>query len=123
MTATPFNPQSQNAAPATSVVVVGSGFAGFECARRLVQRLHRARASDVKVTIVSPIDHMLYTPLLADVAGGLVDPRLFELRIVVAVEIVDADHRTPLLAQAARDMEADEAGRAGDQDRIGGRHE
>lgn len=60
----------------TSVVIVGSGFAAFECARRLVRSLGRARASDVTVTIVSPVDYLQYSPLLADVAGGLVDPRL-----------------------------------------------
>lgn len=56
----------------TSIVVVGSGFTGFECARRLGRRL---RKSDVDVTIISPVDYMLYTPLLPDVAGGVVDPR------------------------------------------------
>ena len=65
----------QNATRATSVVIVGSGFAGFECARRLARRLRRAHASNVRVTIVSPVDYMQYSPLLADVAGGLVDPR------------------------------------------------
>jgi NADH dehydrogenase len=58
----------------TSVVIVGSGFTGFECARRLQRRLRRHH-SDVKVTIISPIDYMLYTPLLPDVAGGVVDAR------------------------------------------------
>ena len=57
-----------------SVLIVGSGFTGFECARRLVRRFRRHRA-DVDVTIISPIDYMLYTPLLPDVAGGLVDAR------------------------------------------------
>jgi NADH:ubiquinone reductase (H+-translocating) len=56
----------------TSVVIVGSGFTGFECARRLVRRL---RKSDVDVTIISPVDYMLYTPLLPDVAGGVIDAR------------------------------------------------
>jgi NADH:ubiquinone reductase (H+-translocating) len=56
----------------TSVVIVGSGFTGFECARRLARRL---RKSDVDITIVSPVDYMLYTPLLPDVAGGVVDAR------------------------------------------------
>jgi NADH dehydrogenase len=56
----------------TSVVVVGSGFTGFECARRLARRL---RKTDVDVTIISPVDYMLYTPLLPDVAGGVVDAR------------------------------------------------
>lgn len=58
----------------TSVVIVGSGFTGFECARRLQRQLRR-HGSDVSVTIISPIDYMLYTPLLPDVAGGLVDAR------------------------------------------------
>ncbi|HUB58728.1 MAG TPA: FAD-dependent oxidoreductase [Mycobacterium sp.] len=56
----------------TSVVVVGSGFTGFECARRLARRL---RKSDVDITIISPVDYMLYTPLLPDLAGGVVDAR------------------------------------------------
>ncbi|MBV8862329.1 MAG: NAD-binding protein, partial [Mycobacterium sp.] len=47
-----------------SVVIVGSGFTGFECARRLARRL---RKSDVDITIISPVDYMLYTPLLPDV--------------------------------------------------------
>ncbi|BBY27026.1 NAD(P)/FAD-dependent oxidoreductase [Mycolicibacterium sediminis] len=58
----------------TSVVIVGSGFTGFTCARRL-ERILRRHDADVDVTIVSPVDYMLYTPLLPDVAGGVVDPR------------------------------------------------
>ncbi|WP_319434420.1 NAD(P)/FAD-dependent oxidoreductase [Mycobacterium sp. RTGN5] len=58
----------------TSVVIVGSGFTGFECARRLQRQLRRHHSA-VKVTIISPIDYMLYTPLLPDVAGGVVDAR------------------------------------------------
>src|ERR1700759_3946360 len=56
----------------TSVVVVGSGFTGFECARRVARRLRR---SGIDITIISPVDYMLYTPLLPDVAGGVIDPR------------------------------------------------
>jgi NADH dehydrogenase len=58
----------------TSVVIVGSGFTGFECARRLSRQLPKHNAS-VDISIVSPVDYMLYTPLLPDVAGGLVDAR------------------------------------------------
>lgn len=58
----------------TSVVIVGSGFTGFECARRLRRQLRR-RGAEVDITIISPIDYMLYTPLLPDVAGGVVDAR------------------------------------------------
>ncbi|OMC55739.1 NADH dehydrogenase [Mycobacterium sp. IS-836] len=58
----------------TSIVIVGSGFTGFTCARRLTRILRRRRAP-VDVTIISPVDYMLYTPLLPDVAGGVVDAR------------------------------------------------
>ena len=58
----------------TSVVIVGSGFTGFECARRLSRQL-RKHSATVDISIISPVDYMLYTPLLPDVAGGLVDAR------------------------------------------------
>ena len=57
------------------MVIVGSGFAGFECARRLSKLLRRHR-STVVVTVISPVDYLLYTPLLPEVAGGAIDPRL-----------------------------------------------
>jgi NADH dehydrogenase len=71
----------------TSVVVVGSGFTGFECARRLARRLRR---SDVDITIVSPVDYMLYTPLLPDVAGGVVDGRFVTIPLAGTLKGVRA---------------------------------
>lgn len=62
----------------TSVVIVGSGFTGFECARHLARKLRKSEvpgSEPVEITIISPVDYMLYTPLLPDVAGGLVDAR------------------------------------------------
>ncbi|EUA39813.1 pyridine nucleotide-disulfide oxidoreductase family protein [Mycobacterium avium subsp. avium 2285 (R)] len=53
-------------------MIVGSGFTGFTCARRLAKTLRRA---PVDITMISPVDYMLYTPLLPDVAGGVVDAR------------------------------------------------
>ncbi|OBI31373.1 NAD(P)/FAD-dependent oxidoreductase [Mycobacterium sp. E2238] len=58
----------------TSIVIVGSGFTGFTCAHRLARILRRRRVR-ADITIVSPVDYMLYTPLLPDVAGGVVDAR------------------------------------------------
>ncbi len=60
--------------PRPSIVIVGSGFAGFECARRLTALLRRHKSS-ATVTLISPVDYLLYTPLLPEVAGGSVDPR------------------------------------------------
>ena len=73
----------------TSVVIVGSGFTGFECARGLARRLRRSEA-DVDITIVSPIDYMLYTPLLPDVAGGLLDARFVTIPLAGTLEGVRA---------------------------------
>ncbi|OBK16184.1 NAD(P)/FAD-dependent oxidoreductase [Mycobacterium asiaticum] len=63
---------------APSVVIVGSGFAGFTCARRLISLLRR-RGSPATVTLISPLDYLLYTPLLPDVAGGAIDPRFIAI--------------------------------------------
>jgi len=49
----------------TSVVIVGSGFTGFECARQLARkfRRHQGNTASVDIAIISPVDYMLYTPL------------------------------------------------------------
>lgn len=67
------------------VLIVGGGFAGFECARRLSRVARRQPAgSSFEVVLVSPEDYLLYTSLLPEVAGGLLDPR------AVAVPLADA---------------------------------
>ncbi|UUO03103.1 NAD(P)/FAD-dependent oxidoreductase [Mycolicibacterium novocastrense] len=73
----------------TSVVIVGSGFTGFECARTLAKKLRKER-SDVEISIISPVDYMLYTPLLPDVAGGLVDARFVAIPLANALRGVQA---------------------------------
>ena len=54
------------------VVVVGSGFAGFTCARELERKL---RPEVAELVLASPRDYLLYSPLLPEVATGLIDPR------------------------------------------------
>jgi NADH dehydrogenase len=86
-----------------SVVIVGSGFTGFECARALTRKLRRQTSTD-QISIISPVDYMLYTPLLPDVAGGLVDARFVAIPLANAlkgvqqvrgrVDSVDFDERT-----------------------------
>jgi NADH dehydrogenase len=87
----------------TSVVVVGGGFAGFECTRHLVRELRKHNAS-ADISVISPVDYMLYTPLLPDVAGGVVDARFVAIPLANAlrgvqqirgrVDGVDFDART-----------------------------
>jgi NADH dehydrogenase len=68
---------------------VGSGFTGFTCAHRLTRILGRQHAP-VDVTIISPVDYMLYTPLLPDVAGGLVDARFVAVPLANTLKGVHA---------------------------------
>lgn len=53
------------------VLIVGAGFAGFDCARELERRM---RAGEVRVTMASPTDYMLYSPLLPHVSAGILKP-------------------------------------------------
>jgi NADH dehydrogenase len=88
-----------------SVVIVGSGFTGFECARHLARKLLKHNTS-ADITIISPVDYMLYTPLLPDVAGGVVDARFVAiplantLRGVQAIRGVPSPSPTPKSAHA-----------------------
>ena len=54
------------------VVVVGGGFAGFYALRHLQRRLPRGSA---ELVLVSPNDYLLYSPLLPEVATGVVEAR------------------------------------------------
>lgn len=80
----------ENSAGPQRVVIVGSGFAGYTCARKLSRLLGRS-GRDVEIVLVSPTDYHLYTPLLPDVAGGLIDPRF------VAISLVDTLPRVQLV--------------------------
>lgn len=54
------------------VVVVGGGFGGFHALRTLQKLLEPERAA---LTLVAPNDYLLYSPLLPEVATGVLDPR------------------------------------------------
>lgn len=48
------------------IVILGGGFGGWYAARALAPRLR----SGHRLTLVDRVDHMLYTPMLTEVAGG-----------------------------------------------------
>jgi NADH dehydrogenase len=54
---------------AEHIVILGGGFGGWYAAKALAPRLPRAR-----ITIVDRLDHLLYTPMLTEVAGGNLRP-------------------------------------------------
>jgi NADH dehydrogenase len=57
---------------AWNVVILGGGFGGLYAARKLERTMPRHAA---KVTIVTDVNFMLYTPLLPGAAAGTLEPR------------------------------------------------
>lgn len=53
------------------IVIVGGGFAGYQCARTLSRRAKGA----ADIVLVNPNDYFLYLPLLPEVAVGTLEPR------------------------------------------------
>ena len=54
------------------IAIAGGGFGGFYAARRLEQVLPRQSA---RITLVSDVNFLLYTPLLPGAASGTLEPR------------------------------------------------
>jgi NADH:ubiquinone reductase (H+-translocating) len=57
---------------ANDVVIAGGGFGGLYAARRLERRLPRHSG---RITVVSDVNFLLYTPLLPGAAAGTLEPR------------------------------------------------
>src|SRR3954453_20596112 len=57
---------------AWNVVIAGGGFGGYYAARTLEQKLPPHSA---KLTLVTDVNFLLYTPLLPGAAGGTLEPR------------------------------------------------
>jgi NADH dehydrogenase len=57
---------------AWNIVIAGGGFGGFYAARRLEHLLPRQAA---RITLVSDVNFLLYTPLLPGAAAGTLEPR------------------------------------------------
>ena len=65
------------------MLVVGSGFAGFHCMRRLEKHLPAAAA---ELLLASSADYLLYSPLLPNVAAGVVEPRHIAVGLHTALD-------------------------------------
>ncbi|HKC28673.1 MAG TPA: FAD-dependent oxidoreductase [Jatrophihabitans sp.] len=92
------------------VVVVGGGFAGFYALRRLQRELPPDAAD---LVLVNPTDYLLYSPLLPEVATGVIEARhvaislrdaLPRVRLVIGrVQAVDLAARVLTVEQGTRD--------------------
>ena len=68
------------------VVIAGGGFGGFYAARTLERTMPPASA---RITLVSDVNLMLYTPLLPRAAAGTLDPRHVVVPLREALERTD----------------------------------
>ena len=94
-------PQGGSGGQRPRIVVVGGGFAGFYALRELQRRLTPEQA---ELVLVNPTDYLLYSPLLPEVATGVVEPRH------IAVSLRRALPRVRLVLGRVRDV--DLAGRS-----------
>src|SRR3954469_16432256 len=72
---------------AWNVAIAGGGFGGFYAARRLERVLPPGSA---RVTLVSDVNFLLYTPLLPGAAAGTLEPRH------VVIPLREELHRTDI---------------------------
>ncbi|HXU78916.1 MAG TPA: FAD-dependent oxidoreductase [Methylomirabilota bacterium] len=53
------------------IIIVGGGFAGVECASKLVKRMPRGAA---EIVLFNSENHLVFSPLLAEVVGSSINP-------------------------------------------------
>ncbi|MFJ8668778.1 NAD(P)/FAD-dependent oxidoreductase [Streptomyces sp. NPDC093600] len=80
------------------ILVVGAGFAGVACVRRLERRLHGGEA---QISLLSPFSYQLYLPLLPQVASGVLTPQSVALSLRRS-----ARHRTRIIPGGAIGVDA-----------------
>lgn len=94
-------PPATAARASTRILILGGGFGGMTAARKLERALGADRSVDI--TLVSSTNALLFTPMLAEVAGGSIEPThissplrtsLRRTRVVrAAVSRIDLDAR------------------------------
>jgi NADH dehydrogenase len=83
------------------VVIAGGGFGGFYAARTLERVLPR---QSTRVTLVSDVNFMLYTPLLPGAAAGTLEPRHVVVPLREALDRTDLRIGTLVDAEPDRDV-------------------
>jgi len=89
----------QPAAPKkiTRIVILGGGFAGMQTAKCLEERL--GGDESVSLTLVSETNALLFTPMLAEVAGGSLEPSH------ISTPLRSSLHRTDFVRAAASEID------------------
>jgi len=91
-------PSADPAEEPTRIVILGGGFAGFYAARRLEDLFGPDQS--VELTLISRTNAVLFTPMLAEVVGGSLDPTAVATPLrtglrrtdVTRAEVLNVDH-------------------------------
>src|SRR5687767_1720018 len=86
---------------AWQVAIAGGGFGGLYAARKLERVLPRQAA---RVTIVTDVNFMLYTPLLPGAAAGTLEPRHVVVPLREALDHTDLRIGTIIEAEPERNV-------------------
>ncbi|MFF8900999.1 NAD(P)/FAD-dependent oxidoreductase [Streptomyces lydicus] len=78
-------------------MIVGAGFAGYNCARALSRQAKGA----AEIVLINPLDYFLYVPLLPEVAAAILEPRR------VAVSLTGTLPGVRLVLGHAQDIDLD----------------
>ncbi|MFY9796942.1 MAG: hypothetical protein WAK17_11700 [Candidatus Nitrosopolaris sp.] len=65
--------EDYNQRDANKILILGSGFAGFEVVKRVQKKFKNNR--DIEITLVSKDNFLLFTPMLPEVASGMIETR------------------------------------------------
>src|SRR5207247_6349475 len=55
------------------IVILGTGFAGIEVLKKLQKKFHKNK--NIEITLVSKDNFLLFTPMLPEVASGMIETR------------------------------------------------
>jgi NADH dehydrogenase len=65
--------EDYNQRDANKILILGSRFAGFEVVKRVQKKFKNNR--DIEITLVSKDNFLLFTPMLPEVASGMIETR------------------------------------------------
>jgi NADH:quinone reductase (non-electrogenic) len=100
--------EDNNQRHAKKLLIVGSGFAGIEVLKRLQKKFKNNR--EIEITLVSKDNFLLFTPMLPEVASGMIETRHIVTPVrsfckkakfyEANVESIDLDNKQVTLAHA-----------------------
>jgi NADH dehydrogenase len=94
--------------PAKHILILGSGFAGIEVVKRLQKKFKNNK--NVEITLVSKDNFLLFTPMLPEVASGMIETRHIVTPVrefcgktrfcEASVESIDLDNKQVVITHA-----------------------